>query len=53
MLLASVSLCRVRYTTSDVVWISFLIEGLVMRCLKIVVDQTTLLLLSKLEVVAF
>ena len=53
MLLASVGLGRIRHTTTDVVGVAFRVEGLVMRRLKIVVNQTALLLLPELEVVAF
>ena len=53
MLFASVSLGRVRHTTANIVWVAFRVEGLVMRRLKIVVNQTALLLLPELKVVAF
>ena len=53
MLLARVGLGRVRHTTADVVGVALRVEGLVMRRLKIVINQTALLLLPELEVVAF
>ena len=53
MLLTRVGLGRIRHTTTDVVGVAFRVEGLVMRRLKIVVNQTALLLLPELEVVAF
>ena len=53
MLLTRVGLGRIRHTTTDVVGVAFRIECLVMRRLKIVVNQTALLLLSELKVVAF
>ena len=53
MLLASVGLGRVRYATSDVVRVTFRVEGMVMRRLKIVVNQAALFLLPELKVVTF
>ena len=52
MLFTSVGLGWFWDVASDIVWIALLIESLLVRCLKIVVNQTALFLFLKSEVMA-
>ena len=53
VLFSSINFCRLWNATSYLVWISFRIECLIMWSLKVVINQSTLLLLPKTEIVAF
>jgi len=53
VLLMSVSTHFIRYLAADIVRVAMLTKDLVVRCLEVVVDKPTLLLLTKREVLRF